>query len=58
MPSNINSGLATLNSSRTFGLNCNRTTKSVASTTLSVYAVWGLGGLVCGVVKGEVVAEC
>jgi len=44
-----------LNSRIALGLNRNRTTKSVASATLFVYDIWGLGGLVCGVVKGAVV---
>jgi len=53
MPSNINSGLAMQSSRIALGLNCNRTIKSVASSTL--FYVWCLIGLVYGVVKGVVV---
>jgi hypothetical protein len=56
MPSNINSGLAFAefaHSARFKLQSNNKTTKSVASATLFVYAVWGLGGLVCGVFKGR-----
>jgi len=51
--SNITSGLtfAEIAHSAWFKLQSNN--KSVASATLFVYAVWGLGGLVCGVFKGR-----